>query len=228
MQLLSLNNKTIRLLSIIYLLLTVADILSIQFGYYDITFWVKPMLMPVLILMILQSKTLALGKWLLINGLFFSFLGDVFLLYEFKNALFFIFGLAAFLITHICYIIYFLQIKSQQVSLLKIKPWLIVLIAAYGIGLVTILYSSLDDLKIPVMVYALVICVMLVCSLHVFYKTGRPANVCFVMGALLFVMSDSLLAINKFLLPFQLAGLFVMLTYCTAQYLIVSGHLKRH
>ena len=47
-----------------------------------------------------------------------------------------------------------------------------------------------------------------------------------VAGALLFVLSDSILAINKFYMPFDLAGTFIMLTYGFAQYLIVQGAVK--
>jgi uncharacterized membrane protein YhhN len=49
----------------------------------------------------------------------------------------------------------------------------------------------------------------------------------FVAGALLFVCSDSLLAINKFGQPFRFAGLLIMFTYCLAQFLIVWGVVKR-
>jgi uncharacterized membrane protein YhhN len=47
------------------------------------------------------------------------------------------------------------------------------------------------------------------------------------MGASFFVISDSLLAINKFYQPFAHAGILIMLTYCTAQYFIVQGFIKQ-
>jgi uncharacterized membrane protein YhhN len=54
-----------------------------------------------------------------------------------------------------------------------------------------------------------------------------PANRYFVAGAVLFVLSDSLLAINKFYQPLAFAGTLIMLTYCAAQYFIVMGFIKR-
>ncbi|MFM8740122.1 MAG: lysoplasmalogenase family protein, partial [Cytophagales bacterium] len=46
------------------------------------------------------------------------------------------------------------------------------------------------------------------------------------LGALLFMVSDSLLAVNKFLNPFEFSGIAIMATYCAAQYLIVEGLLQ--
>jgi uncharacterized membrane protein YhhN len=79
----------------------------------------------------------------------------------------------------------------------------------------------------PVMVYATVICTMLLCSLHIFLKVNKPANILYLLGAALFVLSDSLLAINKFYQPFAFAGILIMLTYCAAQYFIVTGFIKQ-
>jgi uncharacterized membrane protein YhhN len=221
------KNKTVQFLAILFWILTLTDIVAIGYGFSNIPFLVKPLLIPSLILLLFLSKAGAGNKWWLLTGLFFSFLGDVFLLFENRNALFFIFGLASFLITHICYIIFFLKIKSTQTSLLRQQPWMAALVAGYGCSLIMLLYPVLGELKIPVIIYAAVICSMLLCSLYVFYKTGRPSNVYFVTGALLFVISDSLLSVNKFLNPFPMAGIFIMLTYCAAQFFIVMGFIKK-
>lgn len=196
-------------------------------GNYTFDGVVKPMLMPLLIMALLSNKTS--NASLIITGLFFSWAGDVLLLFESKNALFFISGLVCFLITHICYIIYFLKIKSSAASLLRNQPWLAALVAAYGVGLVQFLYPHLGEMTIPVLVYAVVICTMMLCSLHVFTKVSRPANGLFVAGALLFAASDSLLAVNKFFKPFEFATALIISTYCVAQLLIVMGVVKvRH
>ena len=221
------KNKTVLILSILFWILTFIDIAVIGYELSNIHFLVKPLLIPVLIFLLIYAKVDDNQKWWLLTGLFFSFLGDVFLLFESKNALFFIFGLASFLITHICYIIYFLKIKSTQISLLRQQPWMVALVAGYGCSLILLLYPRLGELKIPVTIYAAVICCMLLCCLHVFYKTGRPANVYFVAGAMLFVISDSLLSVNKFFSPFPSAGILIMLTYCAAQFFIVMGFIKK-
>jgi uncharacterized membrane protein YhhN len=221
------KNKIAGFLYIIFWVLTFTDIIASWYNFSNIHFLVKPLLVPALILLLIFSKTNAENRWWLLTGLFFSFLGDVFLLFESENVLFFIVGLASFLITHICYIAFFLKIRSAQTSLLRQQPWLVALVTGYGCSLIMLLYPGLGDLKIPVIIYAAVICFMLLCSLHVFYKTGRPANVYFVAGALLFILSDSLLAVNKFLNPFPPAGVIIMLTYCAAQFFIVKGVIKK-
>ena len=206
--------------------LTLFDITGITVHIQLLHFIAKPLLIPALLLLLVFTKSATPGKNLLLAGLFFSWMGDVFLLFENKNALFFIFGLASFLTTHIFYIIYFLRIKSAGPSLLKKQPVLIALVLGYGITLVWQLYPHLGDLKLPVIIYAMVICTMLLCSLHVFLKVNRKSAVYYLAGASVFVISDSLLAINKFYQPFAFAGLLIMLTYCAAQYFIVCGYAE--
>ena len=213
--------------ALIFWVIVGADVLGIATGISLLHYIAKPLLIPVLMLLLVFTSTTAPRKNLLLTGLFFSWLGDMFLLFEDKNSLFFIFGLVCFLTTHIFYIIYFLKIRSSAVSLLKKQPLFIVVVIGYGVTLVWFLFPHLNDLKIPVMVYAAVICTMLLCSLHIFKKVNKPANIWYLSGAALFVVSDSLLAINKFYQPFAFAGVLIMLTYCAAQYFIANGFIKQ-
>ena len=214
-------------LAIAFWVLTLVDIAGIAANIRTLHFIAKPLLVQALLLLLLFTKSVVPNKKLLLIGLFFSWLGDMFLLFEDKNALFFIFGLASFLTTHIFYIIYFLRIASPNISLLKKQPILIALFLGYGITLVWQLYPTLGHLKLPVMVYAAVICTMLLCSLHIFLKVNRKSAIYFLLGASVFVVSDSLLAINKFYQPFAYAGILIMLTYCAAQFFIVKGFIQQ-
>jgi uncharacterized membrane protein YhhN len=85
----------------------------------------------------------------------------------------------------------------------------------------------LGALKIPVIVYAVVLMVMVAAAIRRFHNTSNQSFVMVVVGAILFMVSDSLLAINKFLEPVSNASILIMLTYITAQLLIVEG-LIRH
>ena len=212
---------------IIFWIMAFADVLGIAAHVPLLHFVAKPLLIPLLILFLYFSKNTVSHKKLIVTGLFFSWLGDIFLLFDARNNLFFIFGLVCFLTTHIFYIIYFLKIASSTISLLKKQPWVILLVIAYGSVLVWLLYPHLGDLKIAVIIYAAVICTMLLCSLHIFLKVNTPANVFYLAGAAFFVLSDSLLAIDKFYQPFAFAGVYIMLTYCAAQYFIVNGFIKQ-
>ena len=208
-------------------ILALLDIVGIVTEFDILHFIAKPLLIPVLLLLLFFTSSVVPGKKLLLAGLFFSWMGDVFLLFEAKQSLFFIFGLVCFLTTHIFYIIYFLRTRSANISLLKKYPVFIVLVIAYGVSLVWLLFPHLGDLKLPVMAYAAVICSMLLCSLHIYLKVNKKAAAFYLSGAAAFVLSDSLLAINKFYQPFAYAGVFIMLTYCAAQYLIVRGYIEQ-
>jgi uncharacterized membrane protein YhhN len=214
-------------------LLTLLDVAGIMADKEMLHFTAKPLLIPVLIVLLFYTKSIAPNKNLLITGLIFSWMGDMFLLFEYLHPPFFIFGLVSFLTTHIFYIIYFLRIRSEKRSMLKKQPVFIALVLAYGITLIWQLYPHLGDLKLPVMLYAAVICIMLICCLHIFLKVNKKAAVFYLLGASFFVLSDSLLAINKFYAQhpanqaFDYAGVFIMLTYCAAQFFIVSGYIQQ-
>jgi uncharacterized membrane protein YhhN len=213
--------------SIIFIALTVINAAGIAAGNNNIHLITKPELMPALMLLLFYTHIATEGKTIILAGLFFSWLGDVLLLFENRHALFFILGLASFLITHICYIVYFLKVKSIRPSLIRQQPWIAALVAGYGVNLVMFLMPKLGDLKIPVVIYAIVICTMLLFSMHVYSRLNKPANLLFIAGALLFTASDSMLAINKFFKPFAGAGIWIMLTYCAAQFCIVQGIVNR-
>ncbi len=212
---------------ILFCTIAIIDVAGIFYDSSIIHFVAKPLLMPALLLLLIFSTLIAGNKGLIIAALLFSFLGDVLLLFENKSSLFFIGGLVSFLLTHICYILYFLKIKSAQPSLIRKQPWMAALAAAYTISLVQFLLPSLGDMKIPVIIYAIIIYCMMLCSLQVFLKVNTPANRLFITGALLFTASDSMLAINKFHKPFAAAAVLIMLTYCAAQFCIVQGVIKR-
>ena len=143
--------------------------------------------------------------------------------------MFFLLGLVSFLIGHVLYILSFHHFrwsdKSRELlGTQKVRFALPVILA--GTGLVIILYLSLGDLKIPVMTYALILTLMV---LNAMFRFGRTTSVSFwfaFAGAVLFMLSDSLLAINKFMMPLAQADILIMLTYITAQYFIVEGILR--
>ena len=209
----------------VFWLLALLDIICIILAWKLAHCVVKMMLMPALIILLSLAKGSS-GKKIILAGLIFSWIGDGLLLFESWDSLFFIGGLASFLATHILYIIYFFNIRPPKPSLLKKHPILILPVLAYAGSLVWLLFPHLGAMKIPVMAYAAVISAMLICSLCAYGKVNKAASNLYLLGATAFVISDSLLAINKFYQPILSAGVFIMLTYCAAQFLIISGFLK--
>ena len=118
---------------------------------------------------------------------------------------------------------------SGKKSFLKKKPvWLIAYIA-YGIVIYIILFPHLDGvLKPAVLIYVLAILSMSSMALNRL-ENGHPKSFTLVfVGSLFFVASDSMIAINRFLVPIPYEGLLIMSTYIGAQYLIMRGILMQY
>lgn len=179
----------------------------------------KPLLLSILIFFYLK-QTLQHSKTLL-GALIFSLLGDILLIFQGKNGWFFITGLIAFLTAHIFYIIFFAK-KITQNNGIKVKWMWVLLVALYSITFLTLLMPSLGNMKIPVVLYTVVISLMLLTVLHACNSSSISGKWC-IAGAILFVISDSILAINKFYSPFPYAGFLIMLTYGMAQFSLVYG-----
>jgi uncharacterized membrane protein YhhN len=211
---------------ILFLAVLVANLADRQFNNGELEYYFKPLLIPLLVsYFISQTNTIVTGlnKWILL-ALFFSWAGDVLLMFEPKDKIFFLLGLSSFLIAHIFYIVFFHFVRVRE----KIKgnPWLLVVVVIYYAVLINFLSPYLADMKIPVLVYGIVISVMLMMAMHMLFIKNNPAGKWMMIGALMFVMSDSILAINKFYQSFETAGILIMLTYGLAQLFIVEGAIK--
>ncbi len=162
-----------------------------------------------------------------IRALFFCWTGDFLLMFTGQDELFFILGLVAFLIGHLFYIFSFRQMVWEQESHLlatqKVRYVFPVLLA--GTGLMVVLYPVLGNLRMPVMIYSIILMLMVSYALLRIGRTTRTSFGWVLAGAIFFMLSDSLLAINKFYSAFYLASLAVMATYIIAQFMIVKGVL---
>jgi uncharacterized membrane protein YhhN len=164
------------------------------------------------------GKGIRIVVWL---ALFFSWTGDVLLLFQEKNSLFFLLGLSAFLLAHIFYIIFFHGVRVREG--IRGNGWLLLVVAVYYAALLSFLSPFLGEMKIPVRVYGVVISFMFMLAMHMLYLRNKKTGWLMLVGALLFVISDSVLAINKFYQSFEGAGFIIMLTYGVAQLLITEG-----
>lgn len=202
------------------------DLLFIYLKYDNGRYITKPLIVILLCIYTVQSsreKTKPI--FLLLTALLFSLAGDIFLLFDTTTPNLFIFGLISFLIAHVFFILLFLQIKKANQPSRKIYWWVIALIGCYTIFLYSLLSPFLDNLKIPVLLYASVLSIMFLTCVHAFSISQIAGRFC-IAGAGLFVISDSLLAINKFYHPFAVAGLIIMFTYSFAQLFIVTGIIR--
>jgi uncharacterized membrane protein YhhN len=133
-------------------------------------------------------------------------------------------GLGAFLIAQLLYSFFFFRVMQKE----KIKfSWLLFFpVLIYYCVLISWLAPQLGALKTPVIIYGAIISTMLLLALHMLYMPAVRSGRLFIVGATLFVVSDSALAINKFSSPFSSAGLIIMITYGLAQLFLTAGALQ--
>jgi uncharacterized membrane protein YhhN len=185
----------------------------------------KCLLLPLLIIYLTVStpNTTAIKKMALL-ALFFSWLGDVVLLSEGN---YFVLGMLAFTMAHVRNGKILVRLQAFQ---LTGATWIGLGLALGTISLVYyFLQYSLGTFLIPVVVYMVFISTVWVLSFnltnHPKYKAA--AINFFIPGMFLFVLSDGILAFNKFLLhqP-ERWDIWVMLTYALAQWLLTEGYIS--
>lgn len=197
----------------LYLLILIIEIGFSLVGNHTGILVFKPLLMPLLMVVAFQSGIK--NKWVFL-ALFFSLLGDVFLMFNGEN--YFIYGLGSFLIAHLFYILAF-GIRQK----IQILPTLFFVI--YSAIFFIIISKKLDGgLFAPVLAYCLVLTAMGIFAWH--KGIASQQLFFFGIGAILFIISDSLIAYNKFVNEISLNSLWVMSTYGLAQYLILQGFIK--
>lgn len=188
----------------------------------------KPLLLLSLIAIFYMHSATAASRFrmLVLAALIFSWMGDVLLLFQQQQTVLFLAGLVSFLLAHVCYILVFRKTSVYHSgSVIKDKPWLILVFIIYGAGFYLLIREGLGDLKIPVMLYMAVILLMSLMASNRFRRVELSSFLLVLAGAICFVASDSLLALNKFVAAFPFSSFLIMLTYLAAQYLIVKGLL---
>lgn len=159
-------------------------------------------------------------------GLVFSLAGDAFLMLPREG--FFLPGLVSFLLAHLCYIAGLNSTLPSGMVLLLLIP-----IAIIGVILYTRIAAGLNatghtSLRVPVGVYSFMIRVMLFSA---WATLGRadwtiPRRALVIVGASLFFASDAMLAWNRFVSPFRIANLAVIVTYHLGQFALAGSIME--
>lgn len=151
-------------------------------------------------------------------GLLFSLAGDVFLMLPSDQ---FIAGLVSFLIAHLFYIFAFTTGRRIKLSLTGL-PFLL-----YGTMIYMILFPYLEAMTLPVLVYVAVILIMGWQAFEQWNLSKNTFTCLAFVGAVLFIFSDSVLALNKFREPFEIARALNLSTYFIAQWMVALSVLRR-
>jgi uncharacterized membrane protein YhhN len=205
---------------ILYAISATAVLTGLLFDLQLLYISAKPLLMITLAMYFISStKDYPPWRIYVVAALVFSWAGDVFLI----SSDWFIAGLVSFLIAHVFYIITYQKTGAANGQL---KPLDILKFVAYGGLLIWIIYPGLGNLLVPVLIYALVLLGM---GVWAHKRRGATTGISFKMvatGAMLFALSDGLIAVNKFAFEIPAERILIMSIYMTAQYLIVQGLIE--
>jgi len=205
----------------VFLLILFLHLICISLEMSTFRLITKLLLLPILMLYLTAEP----GKTspVVYIGLFCSFMGD--LLLTRSGEVFFLLGMLAFIGTHVCNIFFFYRLqKGYPGNPMNLVLALVVLAVISG-GVYFLLADQLGSFRVPILVYMAIISLMAVMATQTLVDPGliQTSIRCFIPGAALFVLSDGLLALNKFLLHTGFIDIAVMLTYGLAQYLLVKG-----
>jgi len=200
---------------ILFFLVASADLINIWFGlpYRQFT---KSLIIPFLTLYFISVAPKVKSFYLFVIALVFAWLGDVFLL--FSGTKFFLLGLASFLVMQFMYSFIFL--RDREFKMRKVLSSLLIL-GLFSIGFNYYLWPYTSEIRIAVIIYSMAIAIMAFAGIN---RNPMLKGYSYIfIGVVLFVISDSVLALNNFAEGFWKGGFLVMLTYILAQYFIVEG-----
>ncbi len=172
----------------------------------------KPLTMILIISLAWERVTIwpSIYGYFILAGLCISLLGDVFLMLPAK---YFRSGLSAFLAAQMLYILAFSR-DFQTVSFLPLG-----IILAYGVLVYFFLFGSLGKYRWPVLVYILAISAMAWLAYNRHLSLLERGSLLALVGAGLFLVSDTLNAVNRFKKTYKLAQALILGTYFAAQLL---------
>jgi len=158
-------------------------------------------------------------------GIILSLAGDVLLMLSLDR--FFLFGLVAFLLAHLAYVIGF------NIPLPEFSLWGIVFAVMVSLGGARVIRRIVDALpsrgqarmRIPIIVYSTVISIMLLSAMIKLMDLTWNANAALLVsgGAFLFYISDIILAWNKFVAPIQYGRIYNIAAYHLGQIMLIAG-----
>lgn len=207
------SNDLSRLLKITFFTSSILNIIGVAANLI----WLQTIFKPLIILSLITlyySTVIERNNWYLL-ALFFSLLGDVFLLD--KNG-YFLLGIGSFLIAQIL----FIKLIISQLGKVRIRHFIITLLPflVYFTVLISIIKENLTEFFIPVVIYGITISFFGMVSLLNYFIDKSKRSLVLLIGAVLFIISDSMIALNKFHEPRILYPIAIMITYIFAQYFI--------
>lgn len=219
------KNRTSFFLHLILVVIVIIELTGRLTGNINLEYLVKPLIMIWMAVFFIIFKTKKGFTVPVLIAFFFSWIGDNFLMFSGLNELFFFAGVGGFFIAQLAYI-YIFTVYSENGGQGYLRKNLILgfLFIAYIAGFFYLLYPGLEGIMKPIiLLYAISLIAMSMMALNRSGRVNRASFLLVFVGSCLFVISDSMIAFNKFYMEFSQAGFWIMVTYIAAQYLIMRG-----
>ena len=213
---------------VIFFIIVIVEVFSEYKDNKKLEYCTKPLLMPLLILFyifgVIEGASIARVDWLIVVALIGGCAGDIFLMLK-NQEKWFLFGMGAFLVNQIFYIIsFFLSITN----ITNFDTWGLFLLGPVILMLIFMIprfINKTEDMKIPVLVYLGAILLMhVVAILRLAEFQGLPFILVYV-GSISYIFSDATIAVNKWDTEVTHGRLIIMTTYIMAQLFITLGVL---
>lgn len=215
---------------IVALLFAALESLALWKKWKRLEYIAKPAVMIVLFVWLFTAVGLNGALFWFGLGILLSLAGDIFLMLSLDRL--FMAGLVAFLLAHLSYVIGF------NIPLPEFSTWGLILAVMIGLGgtrlinriLSSVIASGQSRLRIPIIIYSVVISLMLLSAMIKMTDLtwGALSSLLVGVGALLFYLSDIILAWNKFVRPIQHGRIYNIGAYHLGQIAIVAGVILQY
>lgn len=213
---------------VIFFIIVIIEIFAEYKDNKKLEYCTKPLLMPLLILFyifgVIEGASIARVDWLIVVALIGGCAGDILLMLK-NQEKWFLFGMVAFLVNQIFYIISFLLSIS---NITNFNTWGLFLLGPAILMLIFMVprfINKTEDMKIPVLVYLVAIFLMhVVAILRLAEFQGLPFILVYV-GSISYIFSDATIAVNKWDTEVTHGRPIIMTTYIMAQLFITLGAL---
>ena len=211
----------IELLSVFTLISALIAIVLRHKGNIKLFSIFKPLttILIIAIAVIAYSNNETTYSLMIIVGLIAALVGDIFLISE----KYFLQGLSSFLIAHIAFTYAFTLLFGFNFNIIALVGLVII-----GGSYYMFLFKKLDDFKIPVAVYILVIMIMNWQAVGLMFNDASSVYIMLAVGSLLFSFSDAVISYDKFIGKFKIAEILILSTYWLAIYIfaVTAGSIQ--
>ena len=187
---------------------------------YSACYIFKPLTIVLLLLALVIQTAQSEAYLYFTAGLTCCLLGDIFLMLRQKQ---FTAGLSSFLLGHICY-----SIGFQQKLIAPVEFSSLIVIAIFTLSYYAYLYRHLAKLKLAVLLYVIAMSALIFTSYNLWLQLQQPLFLVALIGSVLFSLSDSVLAYNRFIKPFSAAQPLILGSYYIAQWMILAPLIFIH